>query len=107
MLAAFLGLGVGLQAVAGFVQHRPDRAGADRMTAPGQSQGQLPSALASPAEGRLRITAHIGIDQSVECGFELGIAVAQAFTTSARSAHPPIQHRGCSQLLQRVMQGLS
>jgi hypothetical protein len=60
----FARLGVGLQAIAQLVQHRGHQALADAVALLAQFAGQLPQALAGPAQRRVRVApAQEGLNQ--------------------------------------------
>src|SRR6266403_2316087 len=84
---AFAGLAVSLQTVTRRIEQAGYRAVADRMVLAGKFLGQLPRALASPAQRCLRMAARHRIHQSVQGVPQARIGLRQKFAPTARTTN--------------------
>ena len=85
---AFLGLAVGLQAVARPLQQGSNGAIRHAMVLPSKLFGQLVGALARPAQGGFRMAPGCGIDQRIQGLLQSRIGLRQGLTTATRIANP-------------------
>src|SRR6185312_1129538 len=78
----------GLEAVAGRMQQRSNRAPADRVALSAQLFGQPPSALARPAQRRLRVTPARRLDHRFQSRNQLRIVLSQPLASAPRPSDP-------------------
>jgi hypothetical protein len=88
MRRTFLGLAVGLQAVARPLQQGSNGAIRHAMVLPSKLFGQLVGALARPAQGGFRMAPGRGIDQRIQGLLQSRIGLRQGLTTATRIANP-------------------
>ena len=106
-MAPFLGLGVGLQAVALLLEQDPDRARTDRVPAASEGQRQLAGALARPPQGRLRVAANVRVDECVERRCQFWICLGQRLSPGTRSADTSVDRRRSVEILHPVVERLA
>jgi len=84
VVAALLGLAVGLEAVAPVGEQGGDGLVADGMTHGGELLGQSPRALGGPAQGRLRVASGGRLDEGQHGGPEGRVVVLDEVATAPR-----------------------
>src|SRR6266540_1847286 len=88
MIAPFFGLAVALQAVAILPEELGDFGMADWMAPGCQFRCKRASALAGPAQWRLRVAARCGLDHAVQRGRQAGIVGCQCVSSAALATDP-------------------
>src|SRR2546423_7452583 len=92
MLAAFGGLGVGLQAVPEPLEQPAHHKLADLMPSLSQRRGQCPGRLTGPPQRRHRIATSLRIDQPLQRRDQLRVMILGTLAPAPRPAgnpHPP------------------
>jgi len=88
MRRAFPRLAIGLQTVAGLVQERRHAVGTDGVMLAIQFLGQMPQALARPAQGRFRVAAGRRLNQPFQRGLKTGVRLLERPTSAAGPTDP-------------------
>jgi hypothetical protein len=107
MIRTFLRLAVALQAEALTAQKLRHLLMADRMLLPSQMSGQIPSALAYPTQGRLRIASCFRFYHALQRGQQLWIVLGNALSAGSWPANAARRCNSGRDLANPIGYGLS